>query len=383
MSYILWVEIEGFYVDHHESEGRPLIVGRDKKVLDANLLAKKHGARIGMEVRQAKAVVSDCRIENWEPEPYLPRRNAWLDVCTEFTGVIEPIDQHIAALDLTAHPNPFDVTERLVRELVRQTRLNVRYAAAPSVWIAQVAAENEDLGRAIEAPERFLAPLPVKHLIPASIEARNRLAFLGYRTIGDVSKLPLATLQAQFGEEALVIQASVQGRHFLPAHALYPQDSLRDCLLFDGAVEVWESIDLGLKTLADRIGRRLSERGMQSSQLAMKVETEEGLLTKERRFTKPIGNPLTAHIAMRLLIQDEIASPVLGIHVTLTDLEKTRHRQDEIVGFTLRSKRTDPASAIGYVRTVFGDQSVRLGSQIEVPRRVRVLKEWQNATGWR
>ena len=468
MSYFLWVEIEGFYVEHYDIREQPLIVEREKVVLDANALARQRGVRLGMEVRQAKAVVSECVVQNWEPELYQPRRNAWLDVCTNFTGVIEPIDQHIAALDLSGHPNPLDVTEQIVRDLVSKTKLNVHYGAAPSVWIAKLAADREDLGRAIASPTQFLSKLPVADLLPASEESRNRLTFLGYRTIGEIANLPLSTLQGQFGEEALIILAAAQGRHFQPVHALYPLDSLHECLIFDGAVEVWEAVDEGLRSLADRIGRRLTEKNMQGSKLTIKIDMEERTLTKERRFTKPIHNPLTALIALRLLIQeapknvstphnvlrhdecnefhrehgadalfhtnsrleaitpkkhplsqvlpgqepsynplqfgspysplDDVSpgsnppdlqsagalnAPVLGIHISLTDLEKTRYRQQELEGFSLRSKRPEVASAISYVRTVFGDNSVKLGSQIELPRRVRVLKEWQNATGWR
>ena len=41
-----------------------------------------------METRQAKAVLSDCQVVEWEPEPYEDAQRQWLDVCTNFTGVI-------------------------------------------------------------------------------------------------------------------------------------------------------------------------------------------------------------------------------------------------------------------------------------------------------
>ena len=375
--------MEGFYVDHHESTEKPLIVAREKIVLDANLVARQRGVRLGMEIRQAKAVVTDCVVKLWEPERYHARRNQWLDVCTDYTGVIEPLDQHIAALDLSGHPNPLDVTERVVRELVGKTKLNVHYGAAPSVWIAKLAADRQDLGRAVHAPTEFLADLPVSDLLPVSEDARNRLTFLGYRTIGEIAQLPLDTLQGQFGEEAHLILSASKGRHYQTVHAIYPLDSIQECLLFDGVIEDTETIDNGLQAIAERVGRRLTDKVMQGSKLAIRIEFEERSYSKDRRFTKPIHNPLTALIAMRLLIQDALDTPVIGIHVSLTDLEKTRYRQQELEGFNLRSKRPEALSAIGYVRTVFGDQSLKLGSEIELPRRVRVLKEWQNATGWR
>ena len=383
VSYLLWVEMEGFYVDHHESTDKPLIVAREKIVLDANLIARKRGVRLGMEVRQAKAVVTDCVVKLWEPERYHARRNQWLNVCTDYTGVIEPLDQHIAALDLSGHPNPLDVTERMVRELVGKIKLNVHYGAATSVWISKLAADRHDLGRAVHTPSEFLADLPVSDLLPVSEDARQRLTFLGYRSIGEVAQLPLDTLQGQFGEEAHLIFSASKGKHHQPVHAIYPLDSIQECLLFDGVVEDTDTIDNGLQAIAERVGRRLTDKGMQGSKLSIRLEFEERNYCKDRRFTKPIHNPLTTLIAMRLLIQDALDAPVVGIHVRLTDLEKTRYRQQELEGFNLRSKRPEAQSAVGYVRTVFGDQSLKLGSEIELPRRIRVLKEWQNATGWR
>ncbi len=383
MGYLLWVELEGFYVDHHGVIDKPLVVSRDKLVLDANPLAKRRGIRLGMEVRQAKAVVNDCLVQEWEEECYLPRRKMWLDVCTDFTGIIEPLDQHIATLDLSGHPCPLDVTEKLVRELVSRTQLMVHYGAAPSVWIAKLAADHEDLGQAIESPAGFLSALPVKDLLPASEETRNRLSFLGYRTIGQVADIPLPVLQGQFGEEALTILSAAQGRHQQPVHPLYPLGSVHECLIFEGDVELQEAIDDALRLIADRIGNRLTHRSLQSSQLEIKLEMEQRIVAKSRRFTKPIHNSLSALIAMRLLIQDAIDAPVSSIRATLTDLEKTRHRQQELEGFTFLSKRPEASSAVSYVRTVFGENSIKLASQIQLPRRMRVLKEWQNATGWR
>jgi len=383
MPCLLWIELDGFYISLHKPSERPLIIERDKLVLDANLVARQRGVKIGMEARQAKSLLADCVIKKWDAERAHLSRNRWLDICTEFSGVIEPLDQHIAAIDLRGHPNPLDVTEKLVRKLVSHTHLSIRYGVAPSVWLAQLAAYHNDLGEAMRSPQSFLSPLPVLDLSPVSLSTRNRLSFLGYRTIGEVAHLSLETLQAQFGEEAHLIRLAAQGRHYQAVHPSYPLDSVNECLQFEGLVEDSEVLDNGIKNVADRIGERLVERTMQGSKLSLKIETEDTVICRERRFTKPIYHPLSALIAMRLLLQEVIETPIVGLRAVLTDLEKTRHRQQELEGLTHRHQRPNVNSAIGYVKTVFGDQSVKLGSEIELPRRIRVLKEWQNATGWR
>jgi len=39
--------------------------------------------------------------------------------------------------------------------------------------------------------------------------------------------------------------------------------------------------------------------------------------------------------------------------------------------------------AIEHVRQVFGDKSVLRASEVVEPRRVRVLRAWSHATGWK
>ncbi len=196
--HILWIEIDGFYVSHHMEIEKPLIVDRDKLVLDANEAALKKGVFRGMEVKQAKALVERCEIVHWDQDLYARAQNDWLDLCCRFTGTIEPIDQHIAALDLTSHPDPLDISDQLIRELVKKTQVRVRFGAAGSKWIARLAARLDLAGEAINSHASFLDPLPIVNLIPVEQRTRERLAFLGYHTIGAVAQVPLETLQNQF-----------------------------------------------------------------------------------------------------------------------------------------------------------------------------------------
>lgn len=384
MSYIVWIELERFYAELYKTCEEPLIIDRQKIVLDTNLAGRQMGVAPGMGTRQAKMLLPECTIRTWNREDHVDRQAAWLDICAEFTGIVEPVDQHVAALDLSGHPDPLEVTERLVRALVSRTGLPVRFGAACSKWIAKLAADQGGSERAVEDPRSFLAPLPVSELFPVEEEHRQRLGFLGYGTIGEVARIPLDVLQKQFGQEGLRISAAAQGRHSQPVCALYPKGSMRECLIFEGPVDVWETIDNGLRALAERLGQRLADLRMQGSTVELQVETEDGgCLRMERRFTKQIRNPISALWAFRLLLQDPPEVPVASLRVSLVHLERVRHRQSELNGLDPGCQRHEARSAVNYVRTVFGDGSVKLASEVEVPRRVRVLREWQSATGWR
>src|SRR5436190_1693498 len=101
MSSILWIELEGFYVAHHPPSDLPLLITRDRCVLDANAAAQTRGVVPGMPVRQAKAIVLKCHLKEWQADRYEQKSKEWLDLCSRFSGVIEPADQHSAAIDLS------------------------------------------------------------------------------------------------------------------------------------------------------------------------------------------------------------------------------------------------------------------------------------------
>jgi len=403
--YILYVSLEGFFVNL-KAPGRsePIAVVRDNRVLDVNSAARGRGITAGMEKRTARAVAHEIQFFVWEEDLYEEASAKWLDLCTEFTGIIEPEEQNSAHLDLSAHPNAFDVAEKVVRTLAQETGLRIFYGASCSKWIAKLACQQGDCGAAAIDPAAFLSALPIHCLTPIRDEYKQRLNFLGYRSIGDILSIPENLLRQQFGVDGLFLSKAAQGDVVDLPLAIYPRDSLIETLFFDGAVDSLETIDLALRDLAGRAATRLSSKSLQGQEVLLSVEFENGE-TKQlrRRFSKPVHSFLGAFTALRLLFSEittrtpplaqsgggvalpdasvPVDSPSISItslRLALTNLQARREKQTALLG---RAKG-DSSSAVNVVRTVFGDASVQLGAEIPIPRRVRVLREWKNAIGW-
>lgn len=381
MRYILWLEWVHFYTS---GEAAPAVCVRGKSVLDSNRAARECEIVPGMTLRQARNLCRDVKVLEWSSEEHQGLQCQWLDVCTEFTGIIEPIDQHIAALDLTAHSRRLDIVERLIRRLTSTLGLPLLYGAAPSKWIARLAAHHDDLGLAAENPEAFLAPLPVDCLTPVELADRKRLEFLGYHRIGDVIRIPEDVLRGQFGEAAPLISRAVRGGHYEPVVALYPLDSIRECFLFESPVDDWPSIQEVFSILSKRVSARLN--GRQSSIVNLSVEHENGRVEEiARKTTKPIHNHLTLRAALGILYPEfspetQSTSPsICAIRVTLRDLVETKYKQVHLVE---NDNRPAAHAALSYVQNTFGEGAVRLGSEIQLPRREKVLREWRRTVGW-
>jgi DNA polymerase IV len=381
--YVLWIKLRGFYVAEF-GERQPLVVLRNGLVLDVNRKARKRGVEVGMSAEAAKAILYGGIFLNWQREEYETRRLDWLNACVDYTGVIEPEDQHTAFLDLSQHPNPLDIADKVVCALVTKTNLHVDYGIAPSKWLARLASEFDDCGLAVRDPQEFLAPLPVSALLPIRPEYRERLTFLGYRNIEEVAQIPLDVLRAQFDAAALQIQLASHGKLADNVQPLYPPDSMSESFIFDGATDCLLSVEDACRMIGSRIGERLSTKGLEGCLAQLKIEFEEGPPRKIlRKFAKPIRCARSARAALRALIEEQLDHPVVSLRLMLTDLKKVRQYQPNLIGDTKTDTLRRVDSTLQHLRISLGDDSIKLGSEIEMPRRLKVLKEWKHATGWR
>lgn len=377
--YVLWLEWRGFYIQ--EEVSTPVVVLRDGKVLDANPPARKKEIREGMSLPQVRNLAPQLIKKTWREEDYAQKQKDWLNRCLPFSGCIEPIDGHIAAVDLSAHPVPVEIAERLVSDLTSFVRLPLAYGAGPGKWIARLASGKRDLSKCIQNPSSFLADFDIQDLTPVKAEDRERLEFLGYRRIGQVAELPLSVLQAQFGESALLIRQASNGGISDPVKQLYPANAIRECLLFSAPLEDELMLDQVFVQLAQRLAKRLT--GLQASHMELQLDREgERTQKTSRRFTRPIHDRASIIASQRALysaLDKDVHTGVVGAAVSLTQIQPIRARQHALFH---ASERPSPQTALGAVLNTFGEKAVILGSQIELPRRERVLKEWKLATGW-
>jgi DNA polymerase IV len=383
MHYILYVQLQNFYLRGFDPEAmrslsKPLLIVRDKSVIGMNRAASDRKIWIGMSYEHATALAPHAEVHHWKAEGYVKHQEEWLDICAQYSGVIEPEDQHSAFIDLTLHPAPANVAIQLTEELAKNG-LPAQAGIAPSKWVAKLTSAESRL-EIVDARE-FLGELPIDQLTPVDPEHRLRLKFFGYRTIGEVAGIPLATLKRQFDKDALSIRLAARGRLQDTVKPLYPKDAFVDSLLFDSPVESLESFDEALVSLSKRLGKRLRENDLFGAELHVQVEFEEAAKKLQRRFAKPITCPLSLRSALRLLLQGEITKPVSAIRIQLPKLQRTRSSQADLMGKSEKARSID--SALQNLRTAFGDNAVQSASDVRLPRRMQVLKEWKDALGWR
>ncbi|RYD87203.1 MAG: hypothetical protein EOP61_36045, partial [Sphingomonadales bacterium] len=227
MRYIAAVLLEGFYASIlPRAGGTPVVVHRDRKVLDACAIALERGVAVGMPLPEARAILGgEGHVVAWEEEPYRGAQRRWLRIVSEYSDVVEPLRQHEALVDLSGHPRPREAAARMEEALTDRLGLKARVGVAACRWVARLAARQGDpLGLAHSDPASYVASLPV-HRLPIEPRQADTLRLLGYRTASDVARLDAAILRSQFDAEALGIETAVRGAGEGNVRPLFPPGS--------------------------------------------------------------------------------------------------------------------------------------------------------------
>src|SRR5581483_8175768 len=121
-----------------------------------------------------------------------------------------------------------EALQRLIDAVREGSGVPASAGAASSKFVARVAASVSRPGEGlVVAPgeeEAFLAPLSTSHL-PVSYETQRKLALYALRTVGDIARLPIGALQAQFGREGgrlWELARGIDSEPFLPRERTEP-----------------------------------------------------------------------------------------------------------------------------------------------------------------
>lgn len=396
MRCFLHLRVIGFYIGTLLKLGsadrtRGLAVHRDKKLVDLDDRARQLGLRTGMSLSEAKTLGTGARFAEWVEEDFRESQHQWLDRCLDYADVVEPDGQDSAWLDMSGHPDPADVARALVADLEASFGWEVRTGLSSVKWIARLASELPHAPNlpcaifAVDCPSEFIAEMPVEQLEPVDAAIRRQLRFLGYRTIGDIARIPVEVLRGPFGERAWAIRQAARGVSSEEVARVYPPDSLAARVRFEGGADNRETLWRGVDRLAHELGQALLTRDRVGRRLDVTLLEENAApATLQRKFTKPIACPRTVRSAIRLMLGESFARPILELRARVPALEMPAQGQRELSGASSRQDRVVFVQrAISDVRSAFGDRVVLPAADLPVPRRVRVLRAWKDATGWR
>ncbi|MES1147118.1 MAG: DNA polymerase ligase N-terminal domain-containing protein [bacterium] len=374
--FVLALDWKRYYVD--DTIDTPEVAMKHHKAFDMNTPAWMRGVAPGMQLHQIHPLAPGCVIRKWHPDK--ERAEGWLNLCTPFSSRIEPIEEHLAMLDLTEHPEPISIARLAIRTLSKEPYGKLTYGAAPCKWIATLAAAQGHPLDYMPDPAGFLAPLPIDRLLPVAPADRERLQFLGYCTIRDVAQIPTKVLWGQFGSAALMISGAASGRWGDEVQAVFPANRLSEPFFFDEPIADSQTLQVALDQVSEKLANRLA--GHQTGRMTLRIDCEGGVrMAAARDFKRPVYDLGGIRAAVHTLaaMDGGPASPITNFVVDLGGIEPVRVQQ---TSFFLAKDRPLPDANIAAIQAALGENAVVKATEIKRTRRELVLKEWRHATGW-
>jgi len=181
-------------------------------------------------------------------------------------------------LDVTASQRLFGPPAEIGRVMKARIRSELGLVAsiglAPNKFLAKV---GSDLGKpdgfVVVAPgqeREFLDPLPIFRLWGVGPKTEARLHQVGFRTIGQIARTPVETIEELLGSGGRDLWDLANGRDDRPVEPEQEAKSIGAEHTFGEDTADREQIRKTLLTLADRVGRRLRHEGILAGGVTLK-----------------------------------------------------------------------------------------------------------------
>jgi DNA polymerase-4 len=225
---IAHLDCDAFYATvellrHPELRGKPLIVagsGPRAVVTTASYEAREFGVGSAMPASQARRLCPHAVVIPPDFIAYREKSREVWGLVRERLERLQPVSIDEAYADLTGVAKPLRVLRELLAEVKRRTGIQISVGVGPSRLVAKCCS---DLGKPAgfvamgreEACIRF-APAPTRRIPGIGPKTAERLAELGYATVGQLQEAGEAQLAALFGKRTA---------RYLKSRAAFEDDS--------------------------------------------------------------------------------------------------------------------------------------------------------------
>jgi DNA polymerase-4 len=305
---ILHADLDAFYAsveqrDHPELRGKPVIVGGTGPrgvVSAASYEARRYGVHSAMPGFEARRRCPDGIFVRGDMRKYSAVSKQVFAIFRRFSPQVEGLSLDEAFLDLSGSERllgPPRVAGEALRGAIRgEVGLAVSVGIAPSKTVAKIASDEAKpdglLEIAADAVQGFLAPLPVARLWGVGPVADEKLHRAGFRTIGELARLPSEALVRVLGESlGMHVAALARGDDARDVEPDRTPVSYSEENTFAGDVEDRERLAAVLLDHAESVARRLRRDGWRARIIVLKVKLAR------RRSAGPRGYPLVTRRA--------------------------------------------------------------------------------------
>ncbi|MBD0291181.1 MAG: DNA polymerase Y family protein [Thermoleophilia bacterium] len=298
--------------------------------------AEAAGVQAGMRLSEALAM---CPALILVEQDQAGTEAAWEGVLRRLEGagfVVESPEPGCAYVDTTGLERLAGGLQAVLRRALDAVgpAWQPRVGAATRRFTALAAASVAPPNRAVvvddEESALFLEPLPLD-LLSLTPDHRREVSQLGIKRLGDLARLPQASVADRLGPEGEEAWQIVSGGTGGRVHGRHPSVEIAEELEFPEAVANELTLARALAALVDRLLARRERAGRAARRLALSARlVGGGSWRRALTLREPTAEPdrLRAALTPRL---SEVSAPVLALRLELGELTEAVGRQTELV----------------------------------------------------
>ena len=373
---IVHIDMDAFYAsveqrDRPELRGRPVIVGADPKgrgvVSAASYEARVFGVRSAMPISRAARLCPNGVFVRVDMPKYVAVSRQIMTILDEFSPLVEPVSVDEAFVDLTGTESLFgpapDVVARIKAKIRSDTGLTASAGLASNKFIAKIASDlrkPDGLVVVVAGGEaEFLAPLPIERLWGVGKATAKDLAALGVATIGQLQRLPRATLVARLGDHGADLHDLAFGRDERAVEPWTAPKSMGAETTFERDTSDRARLDSTLRAQAERVARELRAEHLAAARVTLKLRFADFRTLTRSHTSEPTQDGLELYRRVGVLLSREaLPQPVRLIGLSASALIDEQTGQLALLeSDTVRRERL--ARAVDRITGRFGADAIR------------------------
>ena len=285
---ILHADLDAFYAsveqrDEPRLRGLPVIVGAGV-VLAASYEAKATGVRTAMSLGRARRLCPGAVVVPPRMSAYVEASKAAYRVFEDTTPLVEGLSIDEAFLDVRGlrrlAGTPVEIAARLRLAVRERVGLPITVGVARTKFLAKVASGvAKPDGLLVVPPDReleFLHPLPVERLWGVGAVTATKLRSRGIRTVGELARLPEATLVTMLGRaQGRHLHALAHNRDPRPVHPRRRRRSIGSQRALGRSPRSPDALDAVAIGLVDRVTRRMRAAGRVGRTVVLRLRFDD------------------------------------------------------------------------------------------------------------
>ncbi|MEW5720925.1 MAG: DNA polymerase IV [Chloroflexota bacterium] len=305
MRQILHVDLDAFFASVEtllkpELRDKPLIVAMGNPqgrgvVSTASYAARQFGVHSAMPLREAMRLCPQAIIVPPNFRMYSEYSRRVMNLLREYTPLVEQVSIDEAYIEIAPERDAASIAREMQARIKTEIGLDCTIAVASNKLVAKVACNAvKPRGFVVVPPgdeENFLAPLPIEKLPGAGKVTRGKLARWNVKTIGDLARVPVEELRAEFGKTGIYLHDGAHGRDDSPIVTEGKTKSISEENTFDHDTRDPKQLVKLIEEMSAGVARDLKKEGFVARTIVLKLRYADfTTLTRQTTLRAPTDN---------------------------------------------------------------------------------------------